>query len=438
MSSVTVAQVRCPACGRQYAVQTHQSIDAAKEPQLKEMLLQGRFNLAVCPQCGSRAAINSPFIYHDPDKSLFLLFQPMDLRANNMQQQQMVGALQSRFISSLPPEQRRGYMLQPKVYLTLQSMIDDIMVADGITREEIEAARARTALLEQLAQSQTLEELQQKVEQNRDKIDYAFFQMLSHWIEQAASAGDHETAQALSDLRDDLLSLTQPQVSAEEAEKLEVSREELLNLLINERDSEKLMRLVATARPLLDYFFFQNLAQRIEAAEAAGNEIETKRLTKTRDAVLKIMDDLDAQATQALSEAATFIRELISQPNVEQNLRENLDKLDDAFFAVLNANIAEAQRRKDEAATKALASLGGMAIKLLEENAPPEVRLLNRLLQAKPETRRELLQEQRQLVGAPLLALIEQMDRNLHAKNDALSRELQQIKSLIGEMQAQP
>jgi hypothetical protein len=213
-----------------------------------------------------------------------------------------------------------------------------------------------------------------------------------------------------------------------------VSREELLSLLVNERDPERLTHLVAVARPLLDYFLFQSLAQRIEAAEADGNEIEAKRLIGTRDTILKIMDDLDAEASQALSEAAEFMRGLFSQPNVEQRLRENLDKLDDAFFAVLNANIAEAQRRKDESTAKALSSLGSMAVKLLEENAPPEVRLLNRLLQAKPEDRRGLLEVQRQLVGAPLLAFVEQMGQSLRANNKTLGRELQQIKALIGEV----
>ena len=132
----------------------------------------------------------------------------MDLRGGVGGNQQAIGMLSSQFMQSLPAEERRGYMFQPKLYLSLQSMVDDIMMADGITREEIAAARERTALLEQLAQSTTLEDLTQKVEQNRDKIDDAFFEVLDGYIEQAGAGGDAETAQLLSDLRDDLVALS--------------------------------------------------------------------------------------------------------------------------------------------------------------------------------------------------------------------------------------
>jgi len=431
MSLPTVVQVRCPSCGRQYAVQSHQAIDAKREPQLKTVLLQGRFNLAACPQCGAQAALNRPFLYHDGEKSLFLLYQPMDLRADNLRQQQMVGAVQTQFVNSLPPEERRGYMLQPKVYLTFQSVLDDILIADGITREEIEGMRARTTLLEQLAQSQTLEELKAKVEQNQDKLDYAFYQLLANYIEQAAGQGDRETAEALTNLRDDLLSITRP----EGGEQLEVGRDELANLLIEERDPEKLRRLVAVGRPLLDYYFFQGLADRIEAAQNEGNEIEARRLSKVRETILQIMDELESAAKQALADAAGFIRELVGNPNVEERLGEQRERLDDAFFAVLNANINEAQRRNDEKTAKALAALGSLAVKILEESAPPEVKLLNRLLRAKPEERRAILESERALIGPALLAMLEQMSGSLGAQSQALGQEVEQVRGLVLEMQ---
>lgn len=434
MSLITVTQVKCSACGRQYQQQVHQAIDAGKEPQLKNMLLSGRFNVSACPQCGNQGILSLPFLYHDADKSLFLVLQPMDLRGGPMSnQQQVIGALSSQFMASLKPEERRGYMLQPKIYLSLQSMIDDIMVADGITREEIQAARERTALIDELAQAATLDDLKQKVEQNKEKIDRTFFEVLAGYIQQAAESGDRESAQALSDLRDDLLSLTDVE-GVDGGKPLEVDREALLKALMDERDPERVRQLVAVARPALDYFFFQMLADRIEAAGAEGNEIEQRRLTKLRDNILQTMDDLDKQSREMLAQAAAFLREAISQPAPEAFLRDNVKRLDEAFFAVLNANIGEAQRRQDEKSAKALAALGAIAVKILQESAPPEIRLINEAVQAEPEQRRALLEGRRDLLTHKVVGLIDQMAASLRGGNAALAKELAQVRDLIEEI----
>lgn len=437
MSLVTVVQLRCASCGRQYGQQVHQAIDAAKEPHLKQMLLQGRLHLTVCPQCGNRGPLTNPLLYHDPEKSLFLMLQPMDLRANAVGQQQVIGRIQSQFMDSLKPEERRGYMLSPKIYLSLQSMVDDIMIADGITREEIEAARERTALLEQLIQSETLEDLQKKVDANRDKIDYAFFETLTGLIEQTAAEGNAEATQALSDLRDDLLGLVEVE-GVEPSGQVEISREELLQLLSEERDPDKLRQIVALARPALDYPFFQAIAERIEAAEQGGDELQARRLSKLRETILQTIDEIDQEAREALGQAAAFIREALGQRELESHLRANAERLDDAFFAVLNANIAEAQRRNDERSARALATLGAVAVKLLEEKAPPELRLINQALRAEPDARRELLLEHRDLLNETTVALIDRMGAGLGDRNGAMARELQAVRQLIEEIIAQP
>jgi hypothetical protein len=434
MSLVTVTQVKCSACGRQYQQQVHQAIDAAKEPQLKGLLLTGRFNVAQCPQCGNQGLLNRPFLYHDPEKSLFLILQPMDLRTGTQASQQQIGAISSQFISNLRPEERRGYMIQPKVYLSLQSMIDDIMIADGITREELEAARERTALLEELARATSLDDLKLKVEANKDKIDYAFFEVLSSYMEQSAESGDAETAQALSDLRDDLLSLTEVEGVEPSGKPLEIDRETLVQTLVDERDPERVRQLVAAARPALDYFFFQMLAERIDNAGNEGNEIEQRRLSKLRDTILKTMDEQDEQSREVLTQAAGFLREVVGQQAPDAYLRENAERLDDAFFAVLNANIGEARRRQDEATARTLAALGTIAVRILQESAPPEVRLINQVVQTKPDQRRAVLEQHRDLLTDQLLALIDQMSGSLRDGNAAVARELAQVRSLIEEI----
>jgi len=438
MSLVSAVQVRCPSCNTPFTAQMHRAIDATKEPRLKELLIQGRFNLAQCPQCGVQSALSAPFIYHDASKSLFYCFMPMNMGGSAIQQQQQIGQLTNQFVSSLPPEERKGYMLQPKLYLTMQSLIDDILAADGITKEHIEAIKQRAALLQDIAQSQSVEELERKVKESQDKIDDLFFQTLDDYIAQAQEENDLETAQGLSALRDEISLLTRPEGEiAQQAKQLAAEREEMLDKVINERDQERLRTLVSEGRPLMDYSFFLALADRIETAQASGNEIEARRLTKLRDTVLAMIDEQDEAARQSLMQAAEFLRTVIREQNPEQYLRENADRIDDAFFAVLNANIIEAQRRKDENAMKALAAIGTVAASILEEKAPPEVRLLNRVMRAEPEQRRALLQEERALLDDRFVALVDQMISQLPEENADLAGELRQLRDMAIDVRAQ-
>ena len=196
-------------------------------------------------------------------------------------------------------------------------------------------------------------------------------------------------------------------------------------------------QLVAVARPALDYYFFQIIADRIEQAQTGGNEIETRRLTKLRDSILATMDELDQQARQALTDGASLIREAVAQKDPESFLRENSSRLNDAFFAVLNANIGESQRRQDEPTARALAALGAVAVKVLQESAPPEVRLINAALQAKPEQRREMLLAQKELLTDQAVAMVDQMLGSLRSTNPRVATELQAVRGLIDEIRAE-
>ncbi|MGI6207156.1 MAG: CpXC domain-containing protein, partial [Anaerolineae bacterium] len=107
MGLVTPSQITCPVCGTRYTAQVHQSVDAQKEPGLKQLLVQERLNVSTCPQCGNQVMVSVPVLYHDAEKSTFAVFIPMGAVRSEAHQQQLVGALTNRFMSELPPEERR-------------------------------------------------------------------------------------------------------------------------------------------------------------------------------------------------------------------------------------------------------------------------------------------------------------------------------------------
>ena len=69
MSTQQVVPVTCPNCQAQFTAPIHSIIDG-QDPALKAALLQGRLNVAQCPQCGFSDILNSPVLYYDPEKEL--------------------------------------------------------------------------------------------------------------------------------------------------------------------------------------------------------------------------------------------------------------------------------------------------------------------------------------------------------------------------------
>jgi len=66
------------------------------------------------------------------------------------QQEHIVGGLVNAVMNRLPPEQRKGYFLQPRTAITLDGLFDAILEADGVSREVLERQRARLRLVNEL------------------------------------------------------------------------------------------------------------------------------------------------------------------------------------------------------------------------------------------------------------------------------------------------
>jgi len=43
-------------------------IDVGERPEAKAVFVSGQLNIAACPQCGYAGMLNTPLVYHDPDK----------------------------------------------------------------------------------------------------------------------------------------------------------------------------------------------------------------------------------------------------------------------------------------------------------------------------------------------------------------------------------
>jgi len=64
------------ACGTGFTTPVYEAVNVTLEPQLLYTVLAGLLNVATCPNCGRRAAISRPFLYHDVARGLFAYVHP--------------------------------------------------------------------------------------------------------------------------------------------------------------------------------------------------------------------------------------------------------------------------------------------------------------------------------------------------------------------------
>lgn len=417
MSQVLLARMTCPACNTQFQVPVEQVLDVRADPGAKARVLNGLVNVAVCPQCGAGGILNLPFLYHDPDEELALVYMPMEAGRDNLERQQAIGRLTSAVMNSLPPEERKAYLLQPQVFLTLENLVNRVLEADGVTPEMIEAQKARAGLLRRMVDAASDDVLEAMIKENDAAIDASFLRLLTMNLEIAQAAGQAADVQRLLALRAKLMELSSAGRAAKargdtlEALRAEPTREKLLDLLIQAPDEPTRELLVVFGRPLLDYLFFQALTSRIESA---SDKDERERLAAMRTEVLAVRDRLDAETQALYDERAALLRDLLLSDNPEALARRRTQELDQAFFNVLSANLREARAAGNAEALKSLQALSGLVLQLMDESLPPELRLFNRLMATEDDAAVEkLLQENRSLLTEDLVQYMEAAEASM-------------------------
>ena len=405
-------QITCPKCGTKYVAQVQSIIDVGQDPQLKSVLLRGRLNTVICPSCGTTGVVSAPLLYHDPQKELLLLFIPPELNLPMAERERLTGNLVNALLNTTPTGERKGYFLNPRVMLTMQGLIDEILKADGVSKEMLDQQRARSQLLQNLLMALDDEaRLQVLIEQNKENIDYPFLLTLAAAAEGSAATGQKHLTENLLKLRDVLLARVV--IALPEPLPADTPPAQVVDRLIAARDKESRWALVLYNRPLLDYAFFQELTGRIE--KATPEEAESLRNLRTE--LLEMVEQLDKEA-QAVQEAKIqLLQDALASPDPAQTLRERKEELDALFLAIVGAALRSAQQSGEAEEAQRLQAINEAILTILQEALPPELRLVNDLLAADyPQGTQELLQERRAEWGAKFLEILSALAEDLEAQ----------------------
>ncbi len=388
-------QVQCPNCRNTVGAIVRSIVDPQEDPEGKLQLLSNTLNVTRCPNCGAPITLSSPILYHDHTKELLVSYVPMELNMPRDQADRTVGALLKELTARVPKDQIKGYFFQPKQALTMQGLIEMVLAADGVTKEMLEEQRERARLAEQMIQASD-EELAALVQQHDAQLDAQFFQTMTMMAQRFAQEGRTDLAGHILQTQQEALALStfgktlieerrlQEQVVAEVAQDVQalgesggVTREAFLDMAIRYGgDDQRLQALVGLARPAFDQQFFSDLATRTSLAPKSQRYL----YEELRDKLMKLTAVIDQQAQQALQQAASFLRALLSSPNPDQLLAANMDMLDDTFMAVLQANLQEAEKTGDAAIQQRLQDVYQRVVNALRQTMQPELRFLNDLL----------------------------------------------------------
>lgn len=425
----TGAQVQCPNCGTPYVVPVFSIIDLGANPELLGALLGGQVNMAMCPQCGAGGALSAPLLVHDPGHEFLGVYTPPS-GMDDIQRQKLIGDLTQALMRRLPQEQRRGYMLQPKQYMDWQRFVEKLWEFQGVTPEMLRRQRMQTDALQSLVRlADDPQALAIAIERNRDLIDRQFFALLDRLAVMVSAQGDPAATEQMMAVRDALLEQTdagreikvlQNKIRAVlEGIPQTATREDVLDALLNAWQGDD-GRDVATAAAmslgaLLDYQFLLAVAERLE--ETTDEETRTK-LEELR-ALVTEMQEQQRQSVQSMAaQTQEILQAVLEAPDSEEALRQYADVIDENFLGILAANIERAEKTQATAAARRLRTIYDQALDIVQERMPPEMRLINQLVNAPDQTAvRKLLEENRSLLNRDFIDALRQLEDDFRSRN---------------------
>jgi hypothetical protein len=420
----TITQISCPNCKNPIQTRIEQLVDVGQDPGAKARLLSGSLNLTQCSVCGYQGQIATPIVYHDPEKELLLTYIPVEIGMPKDEQEKVIGTLINNAIQGLEPEQRKGYLFQPKSVLTMQGLIDQILEADGITKEQIEAQREKLRLFEKLLTTPE-ENLPGFAQEHDAELDAEFFQLATLSLR----ATKDQKAQEVANQRiEKVLGLTSfgKEIMAREAEFQEaaksiqeagdsITHEKLMDIFIAAPTKERVDALIQLTRPALDYTFFSKLTEKIDNVEESDKE----RLSSLRTQILDTIEEIDKIQEARAAEAASLLKSLAEADDLDQAITQALPMVDELFLSILQANIRAAQERQDQASENRLREVDHRLREIIRESLPPGLQLAQKILELDDlEEIQAILQDHTEQIDQDMLGALMSTSQRLESSGN--------------------
>jgi len=276
--------------------------------------------------------------------------------------------------------------------LTMQGLIETILEADGITREMIQEQQRQIKLLQQLMTT-PVDGRAEALKTEEGLINEQFFMILNRLIDASLANGDESSAKQLAELQEFLFqsTATGQRIQAQAAETEQVvkalqdaskdglTREKLLELVLQATSDAQLSTYVGLARSGMDYQFFQLLTLKIDSADASDKQ----KLTEMRDKLLEMTREMDEEINKRVTSAGQLLDNILSSPDLEEATAQNLRSITSIFIEVLGHRIEEARQKGELDKLEKLQKVSGV---IQQATAPPpELMFIQDLVDAADE-----------------------------------------------------
>lgn len=382
-SPVRETQVACPSCQRPIRVGIVSFIDADMFPQLKNILIGGRLNSAACQSCGTPVMLAAPLVYHDANKQFCFVHIPQQLLASaqSADMERYVGSITNALMQQLPPEIPRGYLLNPKRFLTMQTLVEAVLEGDGVTKEMLETQRKRVDLISLLLEGmmQGDEALLKVMQANQADMDEEFTATLTAFVDASQASGDPEGIQQLSALQSKIAQF----VGGENIAQYNI----LIDKLMANDDPEARKILIKSNQESIDYTFFDLITNRVNAANEAGDEATATAIDNMREHVLSLYEEIQAGLEAAYIRAGALLDTVFGAEDMASVLRQHSAQLDDVWDILVDGQRTMAERAGDLASAERLSQIIELTAIIKEEALTPEDKVVNALIASENPTR---------------------------------------------------
>lgn len=437
------ANVACPVCGTRFQTPVEQILDVRVNPEVKNRMLSGAVNVAMCPSCGNGGALNIPFIYHDPEKEVALLFLPFGIGNGEVERQKLAGQLTRQLMDSLPQEERKGYLFQPETFLTMENIVKRVLELEGVTEEDLERSQKQRQFLDKFL-SALEEEWPALIADNEALLDENFFGLLQYTMQVIAMSG--ASGDDFSKVEKGYTYLVENtavgQLLSKRAEVVRAFAENptqttLLEALIAAPDEETVGVLVQSGLGLMDYSFFQQLVYRMEATD---DPAEKARLAQLRRKILETRDVIMEASEDVARARAELLEKLLNTEDPLKMARSYLSELDDTFALVLRSELTAARNRGDKHSVEALQRVAAVLNQVTEENMPPEIVLARRLMMAtSDEQSHTILKNNQQMLRPQFFQFLEGIEATSREQGETQTADqLARIRALAQQYAPQP
>jgi hypothetical protein len=422
-----------------------QIVDVGREPQLKQALLSGQLNVAVCPSCGAAGQIATPILYHDPAHQLFMVYVPQELQMPRDEQERFIGQMVQQVMNGLPQEQRKAYLLQPETVLTMKTLTDRVWGTEGVTQEMLEQQRKQQELLRTL------------ITADHDVVDYLLKERGREITEEMISAlrqalSQAEQAQAEKELikiSNLLARLMQETAAGKRLQKQQIAMHKLQqdvkktdgkltpavlakHVMANADDPQLAMALAVTGQAALDYEFFSLLTQEIEKKQKLGDDVAAASLVHLREQLLQLYQNMQQQSRAILERAESTLQAILNAPDKEAEIQNRIEEIDDAFMYILSGRIQQAEQRGQTIEAAALQHVHETIVQMAEDQVPPELRFINDLVESGSEDgMRQVLRDNPQMVTPEMVQMLEMVKTNAAAQEPGLVEILNKAQTMI-------